>query len=99
LFEPDGLHALYGYIYKDTETNPELVQYEPSNDSKTHDYEITTFIGRKTMNAINLTRDIISQFSLQATEAFIDAHRRLLDMIGGSVRNTDLCKKVSTAMM
>lgn len=102
LFEPDGLHAMYGYVYHEPDDDHDegyFEKYEPSKDSKTHDYEIESFIGRKTFNAMNLYRDLVAEFSLQAQPSYINAHRRLLNMINGSIRNIDLCRKVSGAMM
>lgn len=103
LFELDGLYALYGVTYnpdKDVEDEwDKFEDYVPTAYSKTHDYQIESFIGHKTRNAMKLYRDVMANVSIQATDSFIESHRRLLDMIGASVRDVDRCRKVAGAMM
>lgn len=103
LFELDGLYALYGVTYnpdKDVEDEwDKFEDYVPTAYSKTHDYQIESFIGHKTRNAMRLYKDVMANVSIQATDSFIESHRRLLDMIGASVRDVDRCRKIAGAMM
>ena len=58
-----------------------------------------SYVDRKTQNATGLYERILSQFSIQSTATFKDAHDRILNRLNSSSQNKQLSKKVTVAIM
>lgn len=58
-----------------------------------------SYIDKKTKNAVDLYERILSQFSIQSTATFKDAHDKILERLNSSSQNKTLSKKVTTAIM
>lgn len=71
-----------------------LFEQEGLNDLRDNSY-----VGSKTMRAINLYTEIIGGFSLQATSRFKNIHDKILKRLNSSPQNVDLSKKVQRLIM
>jgi len=58
-----------------------------------------SYVDKKTKNAVDLYERILSQFSIQSTATFKDAHDKILERLNSSSQNKTLSKKVTTAIM
>lgn len=63
------------------------------------DLKKNSFIGKKTENATDLYKEILGEFSLQATDPFVRIHDRILKRLNSSVENAQLSKKVQRGIM